>query len=458
VASTQPQVREYTMFDQTFDTLFSGEFPRHPGVNKGFHSSPLTGRSSGGKPVNRYNSTSSKSSRGAIHGHHIIESAEALGDGAHAKPGYIQISRSLNVPTQRPSSAKIGRGNKVYDSYMRELSSRNELRGVNPLTLSETTRSVVVKSLGGNSGKSAPDQFISSKENRSAPGVPSFRAKSSPQSIGMRNANRRTADYHAAADYPIRAGHPSRSSGGRFTSFGLQGDPVRLNLDKNINVIYRDLGILSKSGHNLASPQSKILTYQEAQTAGVGDKQSLRSSSRRSDGRRSKVHSAKSGGSLEEAGSLHSTVVTIPTANGSNELHDEAPKQSFGRSNTGNVKATDANAQSSGSIRAKSASHVQRQRNEQDGTDGSNSRISAPSRPYSSKSREMDERENEVVDFGTQYNTAELQEFESGKNSDVIASGFVILYRLPRNNHFHQQKISLQLRPFDTCCSNDKLG
>lgn len=291
------------------------ELPQHS-PSRGFHGSPLTGRTQTGKHGQSRFGTTSKTYKTAAP--NAMDSVRRHVE-FPTRTGFIQISHSLHIPPQRPSSAKAEKRNKIFDSYMRELTSRAgeknaKHRGLN----SGKANGVMVKSLGGTSGKIVPDHQGNIKPQTAPPGGANGKVKH--QAFAVHGGRR--SGLAIANEFPTPI-TPKKSSGN--VNLGLHGDPVRLNLDKNIHNIYRDLGILKKpgSGSGPSSPiqPNSVMTYEEMHVVNNGARRGgLKSAGRRRDGSRSRAQSALSGDRVEDFASTHS-VVTIPTA--ANSTHDE---------------------------------------------------------------------------------------------------------------------------------------
>lgn len=134
----------------------------------------------------------------------------------HSK--YIQIAQPIHIPSKTNSTVASNQtttGNKMYDSYMHELSNANEVPSKNL---------IAGKSLGGTSGKGIVGMNVANRSKK--------------QMLGHRPS---PVDVNLVSTYPRHNNEETT------TAFGIKGDQVRLNLDKNITVIVRDLEMLKKS-------------------------------------------------------------------------------------------------------------------------------------------------------------------------------------------------------------------
>ncbi|CAK8680881.1 unnamed protein product [Clavelina lepadiformis] len=265
----------------------------------GFMASPLTGR-----PANKHRMNGGKLSSAndkALRANIQIDRSKTEPHDHVSQAGFIQISRSLRVPPQKPSSEAAGTGSKVYDSYMRELNSR-EGSGKNGFSVNP----LMGKSLGGTSGKVAPDRTNFPTPSQGGSNATMLGGKyqsfSAPpvRRSGQLGEREQAINKDAGALQGIRSNVPSS-----VLPLGLQGDPVRLNLDKNIHVIYRDLGIPKKSSRSSLSG-SAIQSRTSFEAADGGGKTA---------GVKSHPNSAKSRASTRSLfRDDRSLVLSIPTA------------------------------------------------------------------------------------------------------------------------------------------------
>lgn len=165
---------------------------------------------------------------------------------------FIQITQPLNISSRMSNQGDVSgaNGNKMFDSYMRELAAHAE--SDYGQSASNIGRGMIVgKSLGGTSGKSPV--FMLPTAVKKNIGV--YRTSQSPpqgQSPTVPNiypftpqAGRKSGLTKAVQE---KSGQQNRHLDQRTGPFdlGIKGDQVRLNLDKNINLIFKDLGLLKK--------------------------------------------------------------------------------------------------------------------------------------------------------------------------------------------------------------------
>nr|CAB3260414.1 uncharacterized protein LOC100175283 [Phallusia mammillata] len=389
-ASTLP--RSNGSSPRNYPMQIASDLPQHP-PNRGFHGSPLTGRTQTGKAgQSRFGSTTKSFKTATPVGLTGVDNINKLVE-FPTRTGFIQISHSLHIPPQRPSSGKAEKRNKIYDSYMRELTSRTERRNKYKGLHSGKTNGVVVKSLGGTSGKIFPDHQGGIKPQTAPAGGGSTKSKPNYNSFSA-HAGRRSG-LAIAGEISAPPVHQAKSNGGSV-HLGLHGDPVRLNLDKNIHNIYRDLGILKKPGNGsgATSPQqSNIMTYEEVQVVNNGAKRNVKSAGRRSDGSRSRAHSAISGERIADSASLHS-VVTIPTAANSTHDYDDAD---LNDTDVDSVKQEEIKEQNADTGDIPLTNGQQGQSELLQTTNDKEQRASSA------------KKSNDMADFGTQCNPAEME-------------------------------------------------
>lgn len=225
------------------------------------------------------------------------------------KSGYIQISQPIPISSQQraASAAAGGSGNKVYDSYMRELSTKSGRSSHDGENAAEKSSSLTGKRLGGSSTKLLPEYFRRPRQGgvalaRMKGGHSGFAVQTGRRSgLAITSEQARSNNANMALDSSDKIG------------LGLHGGQLRLNLDKNIHIIYRDLGIAKKS----SKPSSVVLSRQHSRNSNKSqtEKHDVRSVGQRSDSSMSRVPSAKS---------EKRSISEITTAR---ELNRESPSQ-----------------------------------------------------------------------------------------------------------------------------------
>ena len=181
----------------------------------------------------------------------------------------------------------------MYDSYMRELSLRSGKTPDDAETEAQKSGTLVGKRLGGTSGKLLPEYMRKPRHQGETQlgkgrgghyGFAGFGGRRSGLAITNEQARLNNSGQPAAEDVGL---------GG--VNLGLQGGQLRLNLDKNIHVIYKDLGIPKKS----SKTSSVVVSRQNsrgnaAERPGSCDKREMRSIGQRSSSAKSRPYSAKS--------------------------------------------------------------------------------------------------------------------------------------------------------------------
>ena len=208
------------------------------------------------------------------------------------KSGFIQISHPIHFSAQQQRGSSVGVGNKMYDSYMRELSLRSGKSAEVPDSETQKSGTLVGKRLGGTSGKLLPEYMRRPRQpndaqmSKTKPGYPSFAV------MGGRRSGLAITNEPARLN-TAQSNNDGAGIGG--VNLGLQGGQLRLNLDKNIHVIYRDLGIpkkASKPSSVVVSRQNSKSTLTEKAGSVSSEKREIKSAGQRSEGGKSRPHSA----------------------------------------------------------------------------------------------------------------------------------------------------------------------
>ncbi|XP_039262381.2 uncharacterized protein LOC120338437 isoform X1 [Styela clava] len=184
---------------------------------------------------------------------------------------FIQITQSLHISNRSGGQGDVPgvTGNKMYDSYMRELAAHNateyEERG-------DAKSMILGRSLGGTSGKSSGFSLprsvkknlsgYRSQQHSQAPNITPFTPQAGRRSgLTMVPQDAKILQHHSHVPQKI----------GPF-GLGVKGDQVRLNIDKNIHNIYRDLGLLksaneiTKTEDHISSPGRSHLSSAKSRT------------------------------------------------------------------------------------------------------------------------------------------------------------------------------------------------
>nr|XP_026691164.1 uncharacterized protein LOC100175283 isoform X2 [Ciona intestinalis] len=213
------------------------------------------------------------------------------------KPGFIQISHSLNIPSHEPSSTNTSMPyDKLNDSCKVEMGKKSEAK--KKQNTMDKPSGIICKSLGGFSGKHIVERKTFAAEGK---------GNSANVAGGHNTGFTKLADLNANNIQNKR--QPNQLT--------LHGDPVRLNLDKNIHLIYRDLGLTKRNSSPNSPIQSNSFTLDQTNN---GKNQSA---DHRDVISRSNTSSAKSRLSRHSAYGLESVVVNIPTGDNTETTADK---------------------------------------------------------------------------------------------------------------------------------------
>ena len=292
---------------------FSG-LPRHleNRTSEGFVGSSLTG-----KPTNHRHGTKFVGGMKSTKPNLLVSASSIMPHGNTyadliTKSGYIQISQPLHVISQQKTlSPGAGSGNKMYDSYMHELTLRSGKNCGDADFEVHKSGALVNKRLGASSGKVVHDYL---QRTRQQNGTPFSKVKGGQHSFGTYGGRRSglAITNEQARLTSSQMANRNLEDPGLF----IQSGQARLNLDKNIHVIYKDLGIPKKS----SKPSSLIVSRQNSKSVMYeknGERRESQNGSHRGSESRSRTSSAKSEKRNKTPTSEHHSIVTpieIPTS------------------------------------------------------------------------------------------------------------------------------------------------
>ena len=294
----------------------------------------------------------------------------------------------------------------MYDSYMRELTSRSENSSDKPDVAAQKSGTLIGKRLGGTSGKPLPEYLRKARNQQSDARISKLRGHSSFTAFSGRRSGLVITNEQARFGIPHTPIHDTDIG---EIDLGLQGGQLRLNLDKNIHVIYKDLGIPKKS----SKPSSVAVSRQNSRTnlpnqlgfAVSSDK--ARSIGQRSNSAKSRPHSAKSERIHRKP--VTDTDNTIPLANTKIPTIAATNNQMQSQSENLKLDLSDSAPDSKASSETVDAKPIPTNPTETMTISRQQSRSS------STKSKSSTQLLSEVVDSGTQWSPHEPLEAQASK-------------------------------------------